>query len=743
MRKYILFIWINPLIIISLISFACLPNSAFSIEPIGTIGQPIPKKHAFLDHETILRVVPTHIQVVDTNTGDVIDEFGDIKYGNRVVFSPTASHLAIITYDKALEKSTVSIWDTKARQLVAAWEIASSVYDRMVFSPNEPIVAILFRKEINVINWQTGQSIGKLMRENFPSYQAMAFSLDSRYLYIASAYYVEAWNLETYLFEGNFEGPFIDRIDGMTLSPNGKAIATYKYNSNKIHLWDVSSREFIWQNSSGSTDVSEIVFSPDSQRLYTISPKGDPQVWIWDIKSEERVDSFTTKYNDLTTFILSLDEKTALLHYWDVEVLWDIENKSPRTVWSDYTDLEVVLSANGKTLAVLTANYIKTWDISSQRLRSYFTTKNDFTRDFAISPDGDKFARNPDNRIELWNLQTGEIEIQFPHFIGFAETITYSSSGRWIAVVNDFRKLFILDVNNPEKIQQFKTEDFNITSGFSDVVFSNNDKYLAATGRTRNQQYSIQLWEQVGDTFIPGYSWLDPDRNTRLDLDFVSEVDGRTVLAVTGPEGGTLWSLLPDNPKLHTTFDEWYPVFFRSEGRYLLTTHNDNLQVWDWQTKTLHTEITIPDYHDLSQDGTVLLSFNNDRQIQIWDGTELLPSEPEPTSVEPNGKKIVTLGHIKRNQLLQNFPNPFNPETWIPFRLADESRVTINIYTPTGTLIRTLSTGTIEAGDYSSYSKAVHWDGRNDKGEQVSSSIYLYTINAGDFSATRKMIIKK
>ena len=149
----------------------------------------------------------------------------------------------------------------------------------------------------------------------------------------------------------------------------------------------------------------------------------------------------------------------------------------------------------------------------------------------------------------------------------------------------------------------------------------------------------------------------------------------------------------------------------------------------------------IPEYFDVSQDGTVLLSYADTGQIHIWDAKALLPSQP--VIVEPNGKQLVTLGAVKRNQLLQNFPNPFNPETWIPFRLADESDVTIHIYAPTGQLVRHLPLGRIAAGDYTPQAKAVHWNGRNQIGEPVSSGVYLYTITAGDFSATRKMLIKK
>ena len=114
-----------------------------------------------------------------------------------------------------------------------------------------------------------------------------------------------------------------------------------------------------------------------------------------------------------------------------------------------------------------------------------------------------------------------------------------------------------------------------------------------------------------------------------------------------------------------------------------------------------------------------------------------------PMDVEPKGKKLVSLGKIKRNELLQNFPNPFNPETWIPFRLADKTDVTIRIYSITGKLLKSLPVGKMAAGDYTSQSEAVHWDGRNENGEPVSSGVYFYTISAGKFSATRKMLIRK
>ena len=95
------------------------------------------------------------------------------------------------------------------------------------------------------------------------------------------------------------------------------------------------------------------------------------------------------------------------------------------------------------------------------------------------------------------------------------------------------------------------------------------------------------------------------------------------------------------------------------------------------------------------------------------------------------------------SSLLHNYPNPFNPETWIPYQLSEASNVTFSIYSVNGTLVRTLSLGYQAAGVYRSKSRAAYWDGRNALGEPVASGVYFYTLTAGDFIATGKMLIRK
>ena len=96
-----------------------------------------------------------------------------------------------------------------------------------------------------------------------------------------------------------------------------------------------------------------------------------------------------------------------------------------------------------------------------------------------------------------------------------------------------------------------------------------------------------------------------------------------------------------------------------------------------------------------------------------------------------------------QNVLLANYPNPFNPETWIPYQLSEARDVTVSIYSVNGQLVRRLDLGHQAAGVYRSRSRAAYWDGCNAFGERVASGLYFYTLRAGGFAATRKMLIRK
>ncbi len=153
------------------------------------------------------------------------------------------------------------------------------------------------------------------------------------------------------------------------------------------------------------------------------------------------------------------------------------------------------------------------------------------------------------------------------------------------------------------------------------------------------------------------------------------------------------------------------------------------------------------------------VDLNDAHAARIGDVIEISVDSPDPLIGVKPVRHIVTTDDVKsgileiedliayeipaETELLRNYPNPFNPETWIPYRLAEDANVTLTLYDSTGRVVRTLDLGHQTAAVYESRSKAIYWDGRNRFGEQVASGIYFYSLSADDFSATRKMLILK
>ena len=133
------------------------------------------------------------------------------------------------------------------------------------------------------------------------------------------------------------------------------------------------------------------------------------------------------------------------------------------------------------------------------------------------------------------------------------------------------------------------------------------------------------------------------------------------------------------------------------------------------------------------------------KEVQQWLTEAQLSEETSPAYLRGITmlEQILALLIPQETVLLANYPNPFNPETWIPYQLAKPADVTLSIYSVDGRLVRRLALGYQSAGVYRSRNRAAHWDGRNGVGEKVASGLYFYTFTADDFTATRKMIIRK
>ena len=194
----------------------------------------------------------------------------------------------------------------------------------------------------------------------------------------------------------------------------------------------------------------------------------------------------------------------------------------------------------------------------------------------------------------------------------------------------------------------------------------------------------------------------------------------------------------PNNPRLQDAYDNAaLPIDVKVNGTYLYLLDSNSVQVIDTRTLTATSSFRGLGFpFELQLVGNTLYVADL-YQLRIFrvhpEGYSLAVEEPVQSDWIPNAVKPTLV-----NRLSQNFPNPFNPETWIPYQLALDTNVSLHIYDAQGRRIYFKALGYRKAGSHT-----VHWDGRNAAGESVASGVYFYTIHTGTFQATRKMLIKR
>ncbi len=258
--------------------------------------------------------------------------------------------------------------------------------------------------------------------------------------------------------------------------------------------------------------------------------------------------------------------------------------------------------------------------------------------------------------------------------------------------------------------------------------------------------------------------WHEPDKKSdtqiTIELEFDGDLDADAMLTFTVgsdaiaeyngpaftaqiPVSGEHESLVAstESPLTEATLDGSVITLTLSGRKYARSTFDirgavsvsgiDGVTIpWHEPDRKSDTQITV----ELEFDGDM----NTDGVLTFTVGSDAIAGYSGPTLTAQ-----VTVTAIRENALLVNFPNPFNPETWIPYQLAKPAEVMITVYAIDGQVVRRLVLGHQPAGTYQTRSRAAYWDGRNVFGEPVASGVYFYTLTAGDFTATRKMLIRK
>ena len=386
--------------------------------------------------------------------------------------------------------------------------------------------------------------------------------------------------------------------------------------------------------------------------------------------------------------------------------LWDVATGQHYATFTKHTSdiVSLAFSPDGNTLASGSGTVVRLWDPVTGQLKAILTGNTDSLRTIAFSPDGNTLASGSGTVVRLWDVATGQLKANLTPHRSSVFGVAFSPDGNTLATGRSDKMVRLWDVATA----QLQATLIGHTSSVHSVAFSPDSTTLASS----SWDGTVLVWELTPAT-KPG----DVNRDgvvSILDLMFVGSNLGRTGQHDADVNRDGVVDIL-DLVKVAAIFSE---TMIPTAPTALLSSENGERD----SSSNLNRDIVQAwvDMAHAADDGSLIYQ----RGISVLEQL-LAVLTPQETA------------------LLPNYPNPFNPETWIPYRLAKDADVTLTIYDTKGTVVRQFNLGFQPAGDYTDRIKAAYWDGRNEGGEQVASGIYFYSLSAGDYSATRKMLILK
>ena len=517
----------------------------------------------------------------------------------------------------------------------------------------------------------------------------------------------------------------VPNIRGLSYSPDGKELAVPC--GLGVWIYDVESnseKTLLTRKGSGYTPVVGVAYSPDGNTL--ISHVGYGFINVWDATTKKL--KFTiaktktsSSLGDVTSIEFTQDSKifisgdagTDQIHFWDTETgVYKYTLPGHRTaIYS------AMLSPSENTIASTSSDgTILLWDITSYPIVSI---SPDSATSFTI---GDEFAF--DVKIaNAKNMSAYQATIEFdPDALEYVETKygDYLSGGVPV---------------QPIANQQAGTVQLASLSLSGDV--SDGDGVLATikfkVNAIRTSKIGLRDVILSDPEGKKSYAWIE---GAEILKTIITE-DGESITCSTIISEDVNKDCLVNIQDLVLVATN----FGKGGGNASDVNSDGRVDIIDLVlvAGAFGNNAGAPTVHADAQH--VISAFN----VQEWlqEAQKVNITDPTFQRGIENLQSLLASLIPEKTALLANYPNPFNPETWIPYQLATPANVTISIYSADGPLVRTLVLGNQSAGLYQNRSRAAYWDGKNSVGESVASGIYFYTLSAGEWTATRKMLILK
>ena len=495
----------------------------------------------------------------------------------------------------------------------------------------------------------------------------------------------------------------------IAFTPDGSTLASTGV-KHTVWLWDITNGQHKSTLIGDRVDdwISRIAFSPDGSTLVGTSGL---RILLWDVASghqKARIQAYGQLSGyapvafspDGHLFATGSGERTIQLWY---------AARTHKATLTGHTGWVkgVAFSPDSRTLASGSDdNTVRLWDVASETHKTTLTGHTDWVSSVVFSPDGRLLASGSrDTTVRLWNAVTGEHKTTLTGHIGKVNSVAFSPDSRTLASGGGYKdhKVRLWDVDSG----MHKATLTGHTSGVNSVAFS-PDGITLASG---SWDGTVLLWD-----FAPTTNTEDETRHLAEDVNHDGMVNLQDLTLVASQ--------------------------FGQAGENSADVNADgivNIVDLILVAGALGAGDSAPSMHP--QTIAMLAAVD----VQQW----LMHAQQIDITVLAFQRGIAVLEHLlaalspKETGLLPNYPNPFNPETWLPYQLAVLADVTVRIYSSSGVLVRTFTLGYQPAGIYQSRSRAVYWDGKNEMGEQVASGVYFYTLSAGQFAMTRSMVIRK